>query len=187
MDVVYTQPLKELLQLSVYFKEPTIVLVENEKDEKVAKLNTFFPCYLIKENTPDSDIQKLKGKVKAVVGGSIKANELAVKIKADFLLAPSNSKQFFDLALAKKLADNNTTVVLMFEELMKLNSFERHLYWKNYCEVAKYCKLKKTKFIVASACKDPLHVRPKIVRTDLALMLGYPKELAINSIEQELK
>jgi RNase P/RNase MRP subunit p30 len=187
MDLVYTQPLKELLQMSVYFKEPTIVLVENEKDEKVAKLNTLIPCYLITESTTDNDIQKLKGKLKAVVGGSIKANELAVKIKADFLLSPSNSKQFFDLSLAKKLSDNNTTVVLMFEELIKLNSFERHLYWKNYTEVAKYCKIKKTKFIVASACKDPLHVRPKIVREDLALMLGYPKDLAKNSIEQEFK
>ena len=187
MDLVYTQPLKELLQMSVYFKEPTIVLVENEKDEKVAKLNTLIPCYLITETTTDNDIQKLKGKLRAVVGGSIKANELAVKIKSDFLLSPSNSKQFFDLSLAKKLADNNTTVVLMFEELMKLNSFERHLYWKNYTEVAKYCKLKKTKFIVASGCKDPLHVRPKIVRSDLAQMLGYSKELANSSLEQELK
>ena len=187
MDIVYTQPLKELLQLSVYFKEPVIVLVENEKDEKVAKLNTFFPCYLIKETTPDSEIQKLKGKLKAVVGGSIKSNELAVKIKADFLLSPSNSKQFFDLALAKKLADNGTNVVLMFEELMKLNSFERHLYWKNYIQIAYYCKLKKTKFIVASGCKEALHVRPRVVRSNLAQMLSYPKELAISSIEQELK
>lgn len=187
MDLVYTQPLKELLQITVYFKEPTIVLVSNEKDEKVAKLNTLIPCYLINENTNDNDIQKLKGKLRAVVGGSIKSNEFAVRVKADFLISPSNTKQFFDLALAKKLAENGTTVVLMFEELMKLNSFERHLYWKNYVELVKYCKLKKTKFIVASGSKDPLHVRPRKVRLELAKLMGYPNELAVSSIEQEFK
>ena len=90
-----------------------------------------------------------------------------MKIKADFLISPSNTKQFFDLALAKKLAENNTTVVFMFEEFMKLNSFERHLYWKNYLEVVNYCKLKKTKFVVASGSKDALHIRPKISRIAL--------------------
>ncbi|MGI6589948.1 MAG: hypothetical protein ACOX1V_04800 [Candidatus Iainarchaeum sp.] len=187
VDLVYTQPLKELLQIAVYFKEPVIVLVTNEKDEKVAKLNNLIPCYLFTEKSTDSEINKFRGKVKAVFGGSVKANELAVKIKADFLISPSNTKQFFDLALAKKLAENNTTVVFMFEEFMKLNSFERHLYWKNYLEVVNYCKLKKTKFVVASGSKDALHIRPKISRIALAKMLGYPEELVVSSIEQGFK
>ncbi|MEI7425191.1 MAG: hypothetical protein WCK10_03680, partial [Candidatus Staskawiczbacteria bacterium] len=145
MDVVYVQPLKELLQVSTYFKEPLVVLVTNEKDEKVAKTNELIPCYLVLESTPESDLQKLSSKKRAVLGGSVKSNELAVRLKADYLLQPSNTKQFFDLGLAQKLADNGTVVVLMFEELLKANSFERHQMWKNYVELVRYCKLKKTK------------------------------------------
>ncbi len=184
MDIVYTQPLKELLQITTYFKEQVIVLVENEKDEKVAKQNGFFPCYIVSENT--KDLQKLLSKKKAVLGGSIKSNEFATKIKADFLLQPANTKQFFDLGLAQKLVDNNTTVVLMFEELMKKNSFERHQYWKNFLEVVKYCKLKKVKFIVASGTKDPLHIRPRKVRVALAEILGLNKELAEKYLGEEI-
>lgn len=183
MDIVYTQPLKELLQVSTYFNEKLIVLVSNEKDEKVAKQNGLIPCYLIDEKTADSQINKLKGKMRAVLGGSIKANELAVKLKADFLLQPASSKQFFDLGLAKKLFDSNTAVVLMFEELMKLNSFERHLFWKNYSEVARFCRLKKTRFFIASGCKDPLHLRPAKVRESLAILLGFNSEEAKKMLE----
>jgi len=187
MDVVYTQPLKELLQVSTYFKETLIVLVANEKDEKVAKTNDLIPCYLVTENTTQSDLQKLSQKKRAVVGGSISANEFAVKIKAEYLLQPSNTKQFFDLGLAKKLSDNGTTVVLMFEELLKANSFERHQYWKNYIELVRYCKLKKTKFIVASGTKDPLLLRPRKTREALAVLLGLPQELARAYIGEEVK
>ncbi len=185
MDIVYTQPLKELLQITTYFKEQVIVLVENEKDEKVAKTNNFTPCYIVSEST--KDIQKLQSKKKAVIGGSIKANEFAAKIKADYLLSPSNTKQFFDLGLAQKLADNGTTVVLMFEELMKKNSFERHQYWKNYSEIVRYCKLKKVKFIIASGTKDPLHIRPRKVRVALAEILGLSNELAEVYFSEEIK
>ena len=187
MDIVYTQPLKELLQVSTYLNEKLIVLVSNEKDEKVAKQNGLIPCYLIDSKTTDSDLNKLKGKKRAVLGGSIAANELAAKISADFLLQPANSKQFFDLGLAKKLSDSNTTVVLMFEELMKLNSFERHLFWKNFMEVARFCSLKKTNFMVASGCKDPLHLRPAKVREELAVLLGCRREEARNVIESGVK
>lgn len=185
MDVVYTQGLKELLQITNYFKEATIVLVENDKDEKVAKTNGFVPCYIVSEST--KDIQKLSSKLKAVVGGSVKSNEFAVRIKADFLLQPSNTKQFFDLGLAQKLSDNKTTVVLMFEELMGKNSFERHQYWKNFTELVRYCNMRKVKFIVASGAKDPLHIRPKKVREALATILGYKKELLDLSFSQEFK
>jgi RNase P/RNase MRP subunit p30 len=185
MDIVYTQPLKELLQITTYFKEQVIVLVENEKDEKVAKQNGFTPCYLVSDTT--KDIQKLYSKKKAVLGGSIKANEFATKIKADFLISPSNTKQFFDLGLAQKLADNGTIVVLMFGELMKKNSFERHQYWKNFLEVVKYCKLKKVNFIVASGCNDPLHIRPRKVRVALAEILGLTNDLAEKYLSEEIK
>lgn len=170
MDLVYTQPLKELLQITSYFKENVVVIVDNEKDEKVAKTNSLIPCYLVDEST--KDISKLFQKKKAVIGGSVKANEFACRINADFLLQPSNTKQFFDLGLAQKLSDNGTIVVLMFEELMLKNSFERHQYWKNFVEVVRYCKMKKVPFIVASATKDPLHIRPRKVRCALAQMLG---------------
>jgi RNase P/RNase MRP subunit p30 len=110
-----------------------------------------------------------------------------VKIKAEYLLQPSNTKQFFDLGLAKKLSDNGTTVVLMFEELLKANSFERHQYWKNYIELVRYCKLKKTKFIVASGTKDPLLLRPRKTREALAVLLGLPQELARAYIGEEVK
>lgn len=185
MDIVYTQPLKELLQITSYFKEKVVVLVENEKDEKVAKQNGFFPCYLISDS--NKDIQKISSKMKAVIGGSIKSNEFAVRIKADFLLQPSNTKQFFDLGLAQKLADNGTIVVLMFEELMSKNSFERHQYWKNFVELVRYCKMKKTKFIVASGAKDPLHIRPTKVREALMKTLGLEKELAEKYVKDDLE
>ncbi len=187
MDIVYTQPLKELLQVSTYFKEQLIVLVENEKDEKVAKTNDLIPCYLIKDSTPEAELSKLSSKKKAVVGGSVKANELAVRLKADYLLQPSNTKQFFDLGLAQKLSDNNTTVVLCFEELLKANSFERHQVWKNYLELVRYCKQKKVKFIVASATKDPLLLRPPKVRGALAVLLGLPNDLAKEYLSEVVK
>lgn len=184
MDVVYTQPLKELLAVASYFKEKVVVLVENERDERVARQNNLIPCYLVNDKT---DLQKVVGKKKAVLGGSIKDNEFAVRVKADFLLQPSNVKQFFDLGLAKKLADNNSIVVLMLEELLKANSFERHLYWKNYVEVVNYCRIKKTKFIVASGCKDPLHLRPKKTREALATILGLPCGLAKQYLDEEVE
>jgi RNase P/RNase MRP subunit p30 len=160
MDIVYAQPLKELLQLTTFFKEETTILITNELQETKAKQRKLIPCYLVDKKT---DVQKLKGKKKAVVGGSVQDNELAVKVKADYLLQPSNTKQFFDLGLAKKLAENGTIVVLMFEELLGKNSFERHLYWKNYLEVVRYCKKKNVEFFVVSGCKDPLNLKaPKI-------------------------
>jgi RNase P/RNase MRP subunit p30 len=187
MDIVHTQPLKELLQVSTYLKEQLVVLVENEKDEKVAKTNDLIPCYLITDKTPQNELQKLSGKKRAVLGGSVQSNELAVRLKADYLLQPSDTKQNFDLGLAQKLADNDTVVVLCFEELLKANSFERHQIWKNYLEVVRYCKLKKTKFIVASACKDPLHLRPRKVRESLAILLGLPSKYAKEYLEEEMK
>ena len=187
MDVVYVQPLKELLQVSTYFKEPLVVLVTNEKDEKVEKTNELIPCYLVLESTPESDLQKLSSKKRAVLGGSVKSNELAVRLKADYLLQPSNTKQFFDLGLAQKLADNGTVVVLMFEELLKANSFERHQMWKNYVELVRYCKLKKTKFIVASGTKNPLLLRPPKVREALAVLLGLPEDKAREYLSEEIK
>jgi len=185
MDIVFAQPLKELLQVSTYFKEKLVVLVNNETQELMAKKASLIPCYLVSEDS--KDINKLSSKKKAVVGGSIKANEFAVRIKADFLLQPANTKQFFDLGLAQKLADNGTRVVLMFEELLASNSFERHQVWKNFIEVARYCKLKKTKFIVASGCKDPLHLRPTKVREALAVTLGLSSDLAKKYLEEEMK
>ncbi|MFA6268257.1 MAG: RNase P subunit p30 family protein [archaeon] len=187
MDIVYTQPLKELLQVSTYFNEQLVVLVTNEKDEKVAKTNSLLPCYLISESTPENELQKLSSKTRAVLGGSVKANELAVRIKADYLLQPSGDKQFFDLGLAQKLAANGTIVVLMFEELLKANSFERHQYWKNYLELVRYCKQKNTKFIVASGTKDPLLLRPPKVREALAVLLGLPAEKAREYLNETIK
>jgi len=187
MDIVHTQPLKELLQVSTYLNESLIVLVSNEKDEKVAKTNNLIPCYLITDKTPENEIQKIKGKKRAVLGGSVQSNELAVRLKVDYLLQPSDTKQNFDLGLAQKLSDNGTVVVLMFEDLLKANSFEKHQYWKNYLEVVRYCKLKKTKFIVASGCKDPLHLRPRKVRESLAILLGFPSSYAKQYLEEEIK
>ncbi len=174
MDIVYPQPLKELLQVSTYFKEQLIVLVLNDIQEKKVKQAEQIPCYLVNEKT---DINKLKNKKIAVLGGSITANEFAVKIKANFLLQPVSEKQFFDLGLAKKLSENNITVVLMFEELLEKNSFERHLFWKNYLEVVKYCNKKNTKFIVASGCKDPLNLKHPKIRLALASTLGLKEEI----------
>jgi RNase P/RNase MRP subunit p30 len=187
MDIVYAQPLKELLQVSTYFKEQLVVLVANEKDEKVAKSNGLFSCYLVNEKTPQNELQKLSQKKKAVLGGSVSSNEFAVKIKADYLLQPSNEKQFFDLGLAQKLADNGTVVVLMFEDLLKSNSFERHQYWKNYLEVVRYCKMKGTKFIVASGTKEPLHLRPRKTREALAVLLGLEQGKANEYLEEQIK
>jgi RNase P/RNase MRP subunit p30 len=187
MDIVYTQPLKELLAVSTYFKEQLVVLVTTEKDEKVAKTNGLFPCYLINDKSTESEIQKLKSKTIAVLGGSVKANELAIKLKANYLLQPSDTKQYFDLGLAQKLSDNGTIVALMFGDLLKANSFERHQYWKNYIELVRYCKQKKVKFIVASGTKDPLLLRPKKVRETLAVLLGLPRELATRYLEEEIK
>ncbi len=175
MDIVYAQPLKELLQVGTYFKEKLIVLVSNDVQEKKVKQAGQIPCYLIDEKT---DINKLKNKKIAVIGGSVKANELAVRVKANFLLQPSNEKQFFDLGLAKKLSENNTIVVLMFEEILDKNSFERHLFWKNYLEVVRYCNKKKTKFVVASGCRDPLNLKHPKIRIALAQTLGLSNELA---------
>jgi len=184
MDIVYGQPLKELLQISSYFKEQLIVLVNTELQEVTVKKKYLKTCFLVNEKT---DLNKIKNKKKAVVGGSVVANEFAVKICANYLLQPVNEKQFFDLGLAKKLADNNTTVVLMFDELRGKNSFERHLYWKNYLEVVSYCKRKDTKFIVASGGTDPLALRPRKVRLALAEILGLPKDKAKEYLEEEIK
>lgn len=184
MDIVYNQPLKELLAVSSYFKEKDLfVLVLNEIQEKKVKQASLTPCYFVSEKITDSELQKIKGKRKAVIGGSVKANEFAVKIKADFLLQPSNTEQYFDLGLAKKLSENNTIVVFMLEEFISKNSFERHKYWKNYLELVNYCKRKNTKFFVASGCKEPLNLRPKQVRLALAETLGLSKEKAIESLE----
>jgi RNase P/RNase MRP subunit p30 len=184
MDIVYGQPLKELLQLSSYFKEQLIILVTTEIQEKKAKQRELIPCYLVDEQT---DLNKIKNKKKAVYGGSVKANEFAVKIKADFLLQPSNEKQFFDLGLAKKLSDNKTCVVLMFEELLDKNSFERHLYWKNYLEVLRYCKKKGTKFIVASGNKEALNLKHPRVRQSIMELLGLDNEKAKEYLKGETK
>jgi RNase P/RNase MRP subunit p30 len=181
MDIVYAQPLKELLQISSYFKEQLIVLVKDEAGEKIAKKRELIPCFIVNEKT---DLNKLKKKRKAVMGGSVKANEFATKIKADFLLQPSNEKQFFDLGLAKKLSENGTIVVLMFEELLGKNSFDRHLYWKNYLEIVRYCKKKKTKFVVASGCKEPLNLKPGKVRQSIAQTLGLTNEEAKKALEE---
>jgi len=184
MDIVYNQPLKELLAVSSYFKEKDIlILVTNEVLEKKAKQAGFIPCYLISEKASDSDIQKIKSKKKAVLGGTIKSNEFAVRIKADFLLQPSNTEQSFDLGLAKKLTNNNTCVVLMLEDLLSKNSFEKHKYWKNYLEVVNYCKRKSTRFFVASGCKEPLNMRPKKVRTAMAETLGLSSKQSDEFVE----
>ena len=185
MDIVYLQPLKELLQVGTYFKEEIVILVSNEIQEKKAKQSGLIPCYLVSEST--KEIQKLSGKCKAVLGGSIAANEFAVKIKADYLLQPCNTKQFFDVGLAQKLADAGTTTVMMLADLIVANSFERHQYWKNYIEVARYCMKKKAKFIVASGCSDPLHLRPGKVREALAMTLGLPQNLAKQYLEEKLE
>lgn len=81
------------------------------------------------------------------------------------------------MGLAKKLFDNNTTVVLMLEELLEKNSFERHLYWKNYLEVVRYCNKKQTNFLVASGCKDPFNLKHSKIRECFAQMLGLKKDL----------
>ncbi len=187
MDIVYAQPLKELLAVSTYFNEGLVVLVSTEAQEKVAKDAKMVPCFVVSSKTPQSELSKLSKKKKAVIGSDIKENEFAVKINADFLLQPSDTKQCFDLGLAKKLADNGAVVVLMFEELLKANSFERHQYWKNYVEIVRYCKMKGTKFIVASGAKDPLHLRPAKVRESLAVLLGLPSGLAKDYLEDGLK
>ncbi|MEI7961969.1 MAG: RNase P subunit p30 family protein [archaeon] len=187
MDIVYAQPLKELLAVSTYFKETVVVLVTTEANEKVAKEAKMVPCFLVSPSTTEAELSKLSKKKKAVLGTDLKANEFAVRIKADFLLNPSDSKQNFDLGLAKKLALNGTMVVLCFEDLLKANSFERHQYWKNYLEVVRYCKLKGTKFVVASGCKDPLHLRAPAVREALMILLGLPKNIAKDYLSGELK
>lgn len=185
MDVVYAQPLKELLQVSTYFKEDLVVLVSSEAQEKKVREAKLIPCFIVSESTPQKDLQLLSKKKKAVLGGDIKSNEFAVRIKADYLLSPCATKQFFDLGLAKKLADNKTTVVLCFEDLLGANSFERHQYWKNYLEVVRYCKLKGTKFIVASGAKDPLHLRPAKVREALMVLLGMPNGVASEYLNEK--
>ena len=184
MDLVYGQSLKELLQVSSYFKEQLIVLVNTQLQEAQVKKKSLKTCFLVNEKT---DLNKIKNKKKAVVGGSVKTNEFATKIKADFLLQPVNEKQSFDLGLAKKLFENNTTVVLMFDELRCKNSFERHLFWKNYLEVVNYCKRKGTKFIVASGGNDPLALRPRKVRCALAQLLGLDEEKAKEYLSEEVK
>ena len=184
MDLVYGQSLKELLQISSYFKEQLIVLIKTETQELQVKKKSLKTCFLVDEKT---DLNKLKNKRKAVVGGSVAKNEFAVKIKANYLLQPVNEKQFFDLGLAKKLAENNIVVVLMFDELHCKNSFERHLYWKNYLEVVNYCKRKGTKFIVASGGTDPLALRPRKVRAALAQILGLSEEKAKEYLSEEVK
>ncbi|MFA5357617.1 MAG: RNase P subunit p30 family protein [archaeon] len=170
MDIVYFQPLKELLQVGAYFKEELVVLVENEAQELKVKKAEMIPCYLVSENT--QNIQKLVSKKKAVLGGSVKANEFAVKAKVDFLLQPSGTKQFFDLGLAKKLAEENITTVFLFSELLDKNSFERFQMWKNYSELAAYCKKKKARFFVASGAKEPLYLRPQKMREAIGIILG---------------
>ena len=184
MDLVYGQPLKELLQVSSYFKEQLIVLVNTELQDAQVKKKSIKTCFLVNEKT---DLNKIKNKRKAVVGGSVSANEFAVKIKANYLLQPSNDKQFFDLGLAKKLAENNTVVVLMFDELRSKNSFDRHKYWKNYLEVVNYCKRKGTKFIVAAGGNDPLALRPRKVRQALCELLGISEEDAKKYLSEEIK
>lgn len=184
MDLVYAQPLKELLQVSSYFKENLIVLVTNELTEKKVKAAGLTPCYLVDKKT---DRNKLKNKKLAVMGGNVEKNEFAARINADFLLNPAFEKQFFDLGLAKKLSDNNTTVVLMFESILEKNSFERHLIWKNYLEVVNYCNRKKTKFIVASGCKDPLNLKHPKIRENLAVTLGLNKKSAKENLQNEKK
>ncbi len=175
MDIIYLQPFKELLQLTSYFKEDAIVLVKTLQQEQAVKKIGFIPCHLINEKSKQP--QKIKT-LKAVMGGSVSKNDFAVKIKSDFLLQPANEKQFFDLGLAKNLSDNNTTVVFMLGDFLKKNSFERHLYWKNYLEVVKHCNKKKTKFLVASGCEDPLLLRPQKVRKSFQKLLNvkYEKE-----------
>jgi RNase P/RNase MRP subunit p30 len=182
MDIVYGQPLKELLQISAYFKEQIIVLISTEIQELQVKKKGLIPCYLVDEKF---DLNKIKNKKKAVYGGSVVKNEFAVKIKADFLLQPSNEKQFFDLGLAKKLSENKTTVVLLFDELSGKNSFDRNLFWKNYLEIVYYCKQKGTKFFVASGGKEPLCLRPQKVRIALGELLGLSKEKAEEYLEKE--
>ncbi len=187
MDVVYLQPLKELLQLSTYFKEELVVLVQNESQESIVKKSGLIPCFVVSEST--KDLNKIKS-LKAVIGGSIKTNEFCARIKADFLLQPSNTKQFFDVGLAKKLSDNNTTVVFMLSDFIDKNSFEKHQFWKNYLEVAKHCRKKKTKLLVASGSKDPLLLRAPKVREAMAILLGLSKkEVAegMKSIEKNKK
>jgi len=184
MDLVYGQSLKELLQVNSYFKEQLIVLVSTQLAEAQVKKKSFKTCFLVNEKT---DFNKIKNKKTAVVGGSVSANEFAAKIKANFLLQPCNEKQSFDLGLAKKLADNKTIVVLMFDELRGKNSFERHLYWKNYLEVVNYCKRKGTKFIVASGGNAPLALRPRKVRQSLAELLGLDKGKAKEYLSEEIK
>ena len=181
MDIVYYQPLKELLQVSSYFKEQDlVVLVSSEAQEKKVKAANLIPCYVVSEK---DDLNKFKKKKLAALGGSVKANEFAVKAKADFLLQPSNTEQFFDLGLAKKLADKKISVVMMLEEMLSKNSFERHKFWKNYLEVVNYCKRKNAPFFVASGCKEPLNIRPRKVRKALAETLGLPAEDAKKFLE----
>jgi len=187
MDVVYAQPLKELLAVSTYFKEQTVVLVSSESQEKAAKDAKLIPCFVISTKTSQSDLQKLSKKKKAVIGSSLAENEFAVKVNADFLLQPSDTKQSFDLGLAKKCADANVTVVLMFEDFLNANSFERHLLWKNYLEIVKYCNLKGTKFVVASGCKEALHLRAPKVRESLMVLLGVLIVDAKKFLEDEVK
>ncbi|MCX6803656.1 MAG: hypothetical protein NTY48_03740 [Candidatus Diapherotrites archaeon] len=100
MDVVYAQPLKELLQVSTYFKEDLVVLVSSEAQEKKVREAKLIPCFIVSESTPQKDLQLLSKKKKAVLGGDIKSNEFAVRIKADYLLSPCATKQLFDLGLA---------------------------------------------------------------------------------------
>ena len=72
----------------------------------------------------------------------------------------------------------------MFEELLGKNSFDRHLYWKNYLEIVRYCKKKKTKFVVASGCKEPLNLKPGKVRQSIAQTLGLTNEEAKKALEE---
>ena len=51
VDIVYAQPLKELLQVSTYFNEPLIILVNNETQELAAKKASLTPCYVVSEET----------------------------------------------------------------------------------------------------------------------------------------
>ena len=182
VDIVYKQPLKELLQISSYFKEQTLILVNNDSEEKLAKQKTLNPIFLVDQKT---DLNKIKNKKTAVIGGSVALNEFATKIKANYLLQPSNEKQFFDLGLAKKLSDNDTTVVFMFEDFLSKNSFDRHLYWKNYLEVVNYCKKKKTKFIVASGSTEFTTLKHRKVRQSLMQLLGLSETLAKNYLGGE--
>ena len=80
MDIVYYQPLKELLQVSSYFKEQNlIVLVSNEAQEKKVKQAGLTPCFAISEKDDFNKFNEFEI-VDDIIDSAIRGDQLSFNI-----------------------------------------------------------------------------------------------------------